>query len=68
MEDNPNLQTLAPQGFRAFWIPDFNDGPPCPKAGALPTALIPVIYFSGCFVGAAKSSAVPAPLHLDIQF
>ena len=56
--------------FLIFWseMGDSNSRHPAPKAGALPTALIPVIYFSGCFVGAAKSSAVPAPLHLDIQF
>jgi hypothetical protein len=54
LEDYPNPQTLVAQGFQAFYIPGFNDGPPCPKAGALPTALIPVIYFSGCFVGAPK--------------
>ena len=45
MEDNPNLQALAPQGFRVFWIPDFNDGPPCPKCGAVPTPLHPDIQF-----------------------
>ena len=45
-----------PAVFPTFWseMGDSNSRHPAPKAGALPTALIPVIYFYGCFVGAPK--------------
>ena len=42
--------------FPVFWseMGDSNSRHPAPKAGALPTALIPDIKFYGCFVGAPK--------------
>ena len=49
MEDYPNPQTLVAQGFQAFHIPGFNDGPPCPKPPALPTAPHPGMNMKFCF-------------------
>ena len=39
-----------------------------PKAGALPTALHPVIEFLSGWVYSPKPGAVPTPLYPDIQF
>ena len=73
---HPNCRTISTEkppflaAFLIFWseMGDSNSRHPAPKAGALPTALIPVIYFCGCFVGAPKCGAVPTPLYPDIQF
>ena len=53
-------KTAISGGFSYFWseMGDSNSRHPAPKAGALPTALIPVIYFYGCFVGAPKALSI----------
>ena len=56
------------KGFRALAVPIVDRNAYAPKAGALPTALHPVIKFPSGWAYSPKSSAIPPSLHPDIYF